>query len=192
MSDGNHTTASVKYVEHPDYPGYYIGDNGTVMSQWGRGGIVRQRSSSKRVMLKPYLEKNGYLSVTPYRGDGRAQKRLINVLVLEAFVGPRPKGHVCRHLDGDKTNNRLANLAWGTVRENAMDKVSHGTDWMKGSAVIFAKLNESQVAEIKAELKARRNSMKPSVAMALVARKYGVSPATIDKIARGETWKHVT
>lgn len=51
----------------------------------------------------------------------------VHRLVLEAFVGPRPEGHVARHLNGNPGDNRLANLCWGTELENADDKRRHGT-----------------------------------------------------------------
>ncbi len=53
----------------------------------------------------------------------------VHTLVLMAFAGPRPAdGMVTRHLNGDKLDNRAANLAWGTVQENIHDKFAHGTD----------------------------------------------------------------
>ncbi len=51
----------------------------------------------------------------------------VHRLVLLAFKGPRPDGQYCRHLNGVPTDNRLANLAWGTKSENTFDKVGHGT-----------------------------------------------------------------
>lgn len=50
----------------------------------------------------------------------------VHVLVLEAFDRPRPKGAVCRHLDGNPINNHLSNLAWGTHKENTEDRKRHG------------------------------------------------------------------
>lgn len=38
--------------------------------------------------------------------------RLMGELVLEAFVGPRPPGHVLRYKDGDRLNCHLTNLEW--------------------------------------------------------------------------------
>lgn len=64
--------------------------------------------------------------VNLFDGDKRATCTA-HRLVLEAFVGPRPKGMECRHLDGDPANNRLGNLVWGTKIENETDKVRHGT-----------------------------------------------------------------
>lgn len=52
---------------------------------------------------------------------------MVHLLILEAFQGPRPEGTVTRHLDGDKTNNRLSNLRRGTPAENSQDAMRHGT-----------------------------------------------------------------
>ena len=41
--------------------------------------------------------------------------------VLAAFVGPKPKGSVVRHLNDIPTDNRLENLAYGTYSENQLD-----------------------------------------------------------------------
>lgn len=50
----------------------------------------------------------------------------VHVLVCEAFLGPRPDGLVTRHLNGNPYDNRVDNLTYGTVSENARDCVEHG------------------------------------------------------------------
>jgi len=50
----------------------------------------------------------------------------VHRLVLEAFIGPRPDGMVCRHLNDDKADNTLANLAWVTYLENSADAIRNG------------------------------------------------------------------
>lgn len=52
---------------------------------------------------------------------------LVHRLVLEAFVGPCPEGMECRHLNGDRSDNRLENLCWGTPKQQAEDRMKHGT-----------------------------------------------------------------
>jgi hypothetical protein len=44
--------------------------------------------------------------------NGIHRKRSVASLVLTAFHGPAPHGHVAHFLDGDRDNCRLANLTW--------------------------------------------------------------------------------
>jgi hypothetical protein len=77
--------------------------------------------------LKSFMNKNGYLAVK-LAFAGATRTTYIHELVLKAFVGARPvtqeRGEI-RHLDGDKTNNTLENLRYGTIRENVEDRVRH-------------------------------------------------------------------
>ena len=92
----------------------------TVIRSNGRPCSVREciRSASPN--------HKGYLKVTLWK-DRKLRTRTVHTLVLEAFVGPRPAGHVCRHLNGDPADPRLENLAWGTPVENMADRYDHGT-----------------------------------------------------------------
>lgn len=48
-------------------------------------------------------------------------------LILTAFCGPPPTlKHVARHLNDDRSNNRLMNLAWGTQKDNTQDAIRNG------------------------------------------------------------------
>lgn len=59
--------------------------------------------------------------------NGRKDHKLVQHLVLTAFVGPRPDGMDCCHNDGDSLNNRLDNLRWDSRSANIRDTVRHGT-----------------------------------------------------------------
>lgn len=112
----------------PGWEGMYdVSDQGNVrsltrtISKPGWGPFTR-----KGRILRPDIAK-GYLRVTlQNKGAGRADRRLLHHLVLEAFVGPQPDGMEARHLDGIRTNNTPGNLAWGTRVENAADRDRHG------------------------------------------------------------------
>lgn len=94
----------------PGFPGYEASDQGRVRSARG--------------VLKPWLS-NGY-SIVGLRQTGRTVKVNVHRLILLAFHGkPGPKMDA-RHLNGDKSDNRLINLAWGTRSENIRDQVRHG------------------------------------------------------------------
>lgn len=46
----------------------------------------------------------------------------IHHLVLRTFVGERLPGQEARHKNGDRTDNRVSNLCWGTKKQNARDR----------------------------------------------------------------------
>jgi hypothetical protein len=79
--------------------------------------------------LKPGRHpKTGYRNVS-LRREGKSYNRYVHRLVLEAFVGPCPKGMQSRHFpDKDTSNNALTNLQWGTPKQNQDDRITHGTD----------------------------------------------------------------
>ena len=99
----------------PDWEGFYAASN------WGRVKSVDRivnRGSRGRLPItgrirKPTPNNKGYLRVTMSRKSGR-EDHSVHRLVLETFIGPCPDGMECRHLDGDRTNNHIFNLAWGT------------------------------------------------------------------------------
>jgi hypothetical protein len=77
-----------------------------------------------RFMRHASSGKYGYPQ-TMLRKDGKSHLRRIHRLVLEAFVGPCPDGMWARHLNGDRNDSRLKNLAWGTPSENGADRAEH-------------------------------------------------------------------
>ena len=95
-------------------PGYQVSDRGRVRS------VHRVLSDGRRaggLVLRPAADKDGYLRV---RVGG--QLVAVHTLVLEAFDRPAPDGMEACHGDGDRSCNDLANLRWGTHRENERDK----------------------------------------------------------------------
>jgi hypothetical protein len=134
-----------------------------------------------------------YPVATLCRSKGnRVERRqfCVHSLVLLTFVGPRPKGKVCRHFpDRNPNNNRLENLSYDTYSQNQIDRVAHGTD-SRGERHSGAKVSEEQVREIRKRYKPGR--WKPGkLTRKQLASEYKVKRVTIDKILSGEHWKHV-
>jgi hypothetical protein len=161
------TTPPEVWVPVPDFSHYEVSDLGRVRRK-GRQAALRAAPNSR-----------GYLSVGLYDGPKSQHSRYVHRLVLEAFVGPRPEGLEARHLNGDKTDNRLANLAWGTREENAADKRVHGTHRERDTSP-RALLTSAAVAVIR--------GLPPEVSNWDIATIAGVDVSTVARARRGETW----
>lgn len=56
-----------------------------------------------------------------YDERGQPQTRMVAELILEAFAGPRPHGHVLRFKDGNHLNCELTNLEWAAAPQGRND-----------------------------------------------------------------------
>lgn len=91
--------------------------------------------------------------------------------------------HICHACDNPRCV-RPDHLFLGTAINNAVDRERKGRRLApKGSKHANAKLVEKQVVEIK--------RLGDSVTRASLSRQFGVSVPTIQRILRGEAWRHV-
>jgi len=169
------------------YPYYEVSNRGRVRSL---SRLVKCRGGMRSVVgrvRKTTTTSYGYPQLTLGKDEaGRVQVFLVHRLVLTAFRGPAP-GMVCRHLDGDPLNNRLANLVWGTYKENMADKKRHGTTYSPaGETNPGAKLTEKQVLRIR-KLHSTGEYTQKAIAVA-----YGITTASVHLIVRRKNWKHLT
>ena len=82
----------------------------------------------KGKILSTPLSRDGYPHVNLWN-QGKGQTRYVHSLVAESFIGPRPDGAEVCHNDGDRTNNHLDNLRYGTSSDNSLDQLRHGTHY---------------------------------------------------------------
>ena len=165
----------------PGYPRYSIDESGNMLSIRRRGaGPDRQWSEARQ--LCPKRDRDGYLRAS-LRKDNHRSFFYVHVLVLMAFVGPRPEGMQCRHLDGSKDNNHVSNLAWGTAKQNQHDSILHGTA-SRGEKCGTSKLKPADV------LKIRRRRANGEI-LRVIADDFRVSFACISHAANRRTWKHI-
>jgi hypothetical protein len=106
------------------FKGYEVSNLGKVRStarikQWGNTFEWKDE-----IMLKQVKGKNGYLYVNLYN-KGRFKKSVHN-LVIENFVGLRPKDNVINHRNGDKENNNVTNLEYCTQSYNMKHAYDNG------------------------------------------------------------------
>ena len=166
--------STVRYRKSNRYPGYRVGDDGSVWSrQWG---YWRQ--------LSPYrMKKRGkvVLLTVEFKAFGKRVRFTLGGLVLTAFVGPCPDGMEACHNDGDPLNNHVDNLRWDTHANNCKDTIKHGRT-THGQRQHMVKLKDEEVLFIKRALKTGEMSQ------ADMARKFKVSPQTICDIHKGRRW----
>ncbi len=141
-----------------------------LVSHW-HGRVLRQHTGPGT---------HGYPMVGLSR-EGRKKNRLVHQLVLEAFTGPCPAGQEARHGPAGKTDASLANLCWGTRKENFADRARDGQD-NPGERNGQAKLTWEAVEDI------RRRVASGEFQSDLAAR-YGVCKQTVCLLVHGKTWR---
>ena len=135
--------------------------------------------------LSPTISDWGYLWLYLYRpGIRKGVRCWIHRLVLETYVGPRPKGMECRHLDNNPANNQLENLCWGTKKENQHDRIKNGTS-MEGVKHPLVKLTERQVRQIIYTYKTGLFTLME------IASWYQLDWTSIRNIKNKKSWKHL-
>lgn len=173
--------AFVAFADVPRFPGYKVGTNGSVWSEWGSGFSAKTRTGRwKRIALRKVH--HGYWKCGLSR-DGKLHHFHVHRLMGISFLGEHGPGwHVC-HNDGNGSNNRLGNLRWDTPKGNMSDKVRHGTH-QAGERHARAKIKDRDIPDI-------RRLISLGVPGAEIAERYGVSKSAIYCIKRGKTWCHV-
>ena len=77
------------------------------------------------VFVKGGLDKRNY-TVVNYANNGKRYKYGIYRMMAECFI-PNPNNYpLVRHLDDDRNNNVLPNLAWGNKSDNMKDAIING------------------------------------------------------------------
>jgi hypothetical protein len=175
-------TVTVAYMIVPGFPGYRVGDDGTVWSRLKMGCRGQQQFTDKWRKMSP-VSRRGYFHVFLSNPDRKQRKLFVHQLVLLSFVGPCPPGMECCHNDGKPGNNALRNLRWDTRKGNTADKRRHGTA-RQSTNTPGVKLNELQVSEIRRRLSAGETHT-------ALARQFGVNRSTVSLIAVGRTWRFV-
>lgn len=158
-------------------PNYAVSNLGRVKR------VVPDKHGRSMRILKTPLNDKGYPGCSLHFG-GKQHHRPVHKLVCVTFHGPKPEcegvRYEVRHLDGNKTNNRWDNLAWGTMAENAADRAAHGTQ-LYGEQVNLAKLTAENVLYI-------RSTDRDDKAL---AEEFDMAAGSIRIIRRGLSWRHL-
>lgn len=179
-------------------------------------GRVRRDMAGTRTkpgrLLKSWVEQNGYVRVGLSRGTHQSLRfHFVHKLVAEAFIGARPDGHGINHLNGDKTDNRPANLEWSTPKRNSEHAVQtglmpngdrssrrlHPDHYPRGDEHHTRRDPDSVQRGVrngmsKLDEDAVRDILTSPLAGVALAEKYGVGTSLISQVRRRQIWRHVT
>lgn len=177
------------YAPINGFLGYRVGDDGSVWT-----AIHLRRRIGYRVGFEPYLDeerwrllaqtpdKDGYL-IAKMQRDGKQYTRKVAKLVLEAFVGPCPRGFQACHNDGIKQNNAVTNLRWDTRKGNEADKIRHGT-LAAGERSGNARLTRLKVIAI-------HQRRADGATLQVIAEEFGITFQHAGAILDGKRWRAV-
>jgi hypothetical protein len=163
----------------PGFAGYYADQTGAIWSaqpsRWGHVKWIQRKTATGR---------DGYEDIVLKRSNGRRANKAVHSLVAAAFFGARPHGLVTTHLNGDKRDNRVANLAYRTTLDNSLDKRAHGT-MVRGDIHPNSKLTDAQVLEM-------FRMLASGVTQRAVALHFGINPTTVWAMKTGRLRAHLS
>jgi hypothetical protein len=154
------------------FPGYRFHKNGEITCNVDGRRVVDYYPRKLRI------DKRGYKTV-----GIKHRTHSVHRLILEAFSGAPAPNEWCRHLDGDRLNNNISNLKWGTPTENHADKKLHGRQSF-GESHHSSKLTDDKVREIRRRIATGEPDK-------WIGPSFGVTQGTIYAIRHGTTWGHV-
>ena len=184
MSSADSNTA-LEIRPIPDFPGYYAREDGVILSTrvYGPHAGFAYKPLSEARELTQKAKTGGYLYVY-MSANGSEYTLRVQRLILMAFKGLPPTGVEARHLNSDRTDNRICNLAWGTKRTNMRDRDNVGKT-VRGEKHHRAKVTESQVIEI-------RQRAITGEKQRVLAATYGLTQTAIWHIIHRKSWASVT
>jgi hypothetical protein len=109
----------------------------------------------------------------------------VHRLVALAFLGEGRPGEIVRHLDDNKSNNRLANLAWGSHTDNAADRIANGNQHRPAGMKHHRATLTDEIVRL---IRARREA---GASLLEIQGEFDVDYRRVSAICLRKSWAHV-
>lgn len=169
-------------VGYEDY--YLVSSIGNIKSKDrevfnGRGTFTRKGKS-----IKLMVDKYGYNVVNLYGSFGVKTKK-VHRLVADAFIENEQEKPQVNHINGVKSDNRVENLEWSSIKENITHAWDNGLmNPKRGENHHYSKLSKLNVLDIKRLINSGLNDTD-------ISNLYGVHRRSINDIRNKRSWAHI-
>lgn len=169
-----------------DYPTYQVSNFARVKRIARKTCEASQHRKDRKKVIEeriiPQRIRAGYLSVS-LRRSGKSINCVVHRLVAKAFIAnPNDYGYV-NHINGVKTDNRLENIEWCTMKENTIHAYDLGLAKSCENSR-NTKLKNKDVLDIRRRYAAGESPT-------LLGREFGVRGTCIGNIVKRRTWKRI-
>ena len=152
----------------------------------GSDGSIRNASTGY-VLSSNARNDGGYIVVRPSTGRN-SRTRFVHILVAEAFIGPKPDGLDVNHINGDKADNRPANLEYVTRSQNMMHAQRTGLVDVAARRTACALSRSTLDIE---DVRQIRSLLADGADAKSVAARFGVRTYVVNNIRSGRRWAWV-
>lgn len=164
---------------------YEVSNLGRIRSNQPRYVINKGYVNKSGYLMKPMDNGRGYKYVF-FSGKGFRDRQYIHRIVAFHFLKETyKKGMEVNHIDGDKSNNSVANLEWLTPLENKKHAIRTGLIDQKGSNSCKTNLTDLQALAIK---RLYNNKLLTSGEIMEI---FGVNRHTVLNISSGKTFDYL-
>lgn len=149
--------------------------------------IIRKRSSVEETLPERIMsvkKRTNYYPKVSLSKNGKVRYFKVHKLVALAFLQKDSAKNQVNHVDGDKTNNNVANLEWISPSDNIkhardsgliIDKSRKGNKRLNLAQVVFFKILHSE-----------------GFSYEKIGKIFNISRCTISDAVTGRTWKHLS